>query len=489
MDDIESRPCDVNNISASAVTAKPELGAPLDAAPATWTPAEETAVRRKVDVTVIPMLMATFFAFQLDRANIGNALTDNFLHDVGITQDWLNVGQQLLAAGLILLEIPSNMVLYSIGPRIWITCQIIICILEAGFIPAGLYMLSQWYTESELSKRFATFYAGLILGQAVSGLLAYAILHLRGIGGLAGWQWLFLLEGIFTVLVGVLFGCFFPGTPSHPTTLTGLRYFSEREIFVLLQRKHLDGSCKDQHNKRIKFRIVMKSLANGKAWLHILASLCNAIPTSALAAYGPTIIGSFGFDALGANAMASVAQWISLVLTLTAGYIADRTGKRGLLVLVGAMMQMVFAITFRCLPDRSNAATKFGIMTMVLANCHWWTSVNASWLSIHTPSAQERSITLALLTMAINGSLLVGAQLFRSDDLPHYHRGWSIISGVLAFGFVCVTCLLVAYAVGDRRKRNNAGLSHVDEANRESKKSNGQSSQPRNGSRRRLYNV
>lgn len=89
--------------------------------------------------------------------------------------------------------------------------------LEAGFLPAGLYTLSQWYKNAELSRRFAIFFAGYLFGQAVNGLLAYAMsvspyhhvcgilhqlivisqllsLHMRGIGNLAGWQWLFLVS-------------------------------------------------------------------------------------------------------------------------------------------------------------------------------------------------------------------------------------------------------------------------------------------------------
>lgn len=65
-----------------------------------------------------------FFFLQLDRGNIGNALTDNFLKDVGITQFQYNIGQQLLSAGIVILEIPSNLMLYRFGPRIWISGQI-----------------------------------------------------------------------------------------------------------------------------------------------------------------------------------------------------------------------------------------------------------------------------------------------------------------------------------------------------------------------------
>ncbi|KAL6241070.1 hypothetical protein RBB50_011973 [Rhinocladiella similis] len=90
-----------------------------------WTEEEETRLRRRIDRLVMPLLMISFFALQLDRGNIGNALTDFFFRDVGITQNQFNVGQQLMSLGIVLLEIPSNYVLYRIGPSLWISGQII----------------------------------------------------------------------------------------------------------------------------------------------------------------------------------------------------------------------------------------------------------------------------------------------------------------------------------------------------------------------------
>lgn len=147
----------------------------------------------------MPLLTLVFFFLQLDRGNIGNALTDNFLVDVGITQYQYNIGQQLLSAGIVILEIPSNLLLYRFGPRIWISCQVmawglvatfqafqsglggyittrfLLGLCEAGFIPGGLYVLSTYYKKAETSKRFAIYFLGQNFGGAASGLLAYGM--------------------------------------------------------------------------------------------------------------------------------------------------------------------------------------------------------------------------------------------------------------------------------------------------------------------------
>jgi MFS family permease len=162
------------------------------------------------------------------------------MEDVGINQDQFNVGQQMLSLGIVLTEIPSNMILYRVGPGKWLTLQLflfgtvstfqafqkgyaafiltrfLLGITESGFIPGGLWTLSTWYTRSESAKRIIIFYFGNQLGQASSKLLAYGILHMRGVGGKPGWFWLFVLMGAFTLLSGLLFGFFLPDSFKNP---------------------------------------------------------------------------------------------------------------------------------------------------------------------------------------------------------------------------------------------------------------------------------
>jgi predicted MFS family arabinose efflux permease len=111
----------------------------------------------------MPILTLGFFCLQLDRGNIANAITDNMMEDVGIDQDQFNIGQQMLSLGIVLTEIPSNMILYRVGPGKWLTLQLflfgivstfqafqnnyasfiatrfLLGITESGFIPGGLW--------------------------------------------------------------------------------------------------------------------------------------------------------------------------------------------------------------------------------------------------------------------------------------------------------------------------------------------------------------
>lgn len=238
---------------------------------------------------------------ELDRGNIANAITDSFMEDVGINQDQFNVGQQMLSLGIVLFEIPSNMILYRVGPGKWLTLQLflfgivslfqsfqrgygafiatrfLLGITESGFIPGGLWTLSTWYTRPETAKRVMVFYFGNQFGQASSKLLAYGILHMRGVAGRPGWFWLFTLMGIFTIACGFIFGFALPDSFKNPhsTFLPGVRIFSEREIYILRTRVTMDDPMKGKKKKRIgrpAFKKVVSTFAHDSCDVSLLFS-------------------------------------------------------------------------------------------------------------------------------------------------------------------------------------------------------------------------
>lgn len=131
---------------------------------------------------------------------------------------------------------------------------------EAGFIPAGLYCLSLWYKRSETSKRFTIFYFGNLVAQGATSLLAYGILRMEGIAGRHGWQWMFILEGIFTVLCGVLLILFLPKDPSNPYPLSRISYFTAREREIMVKRVLLDDPSKEKRTHHVTLQQIKKTV-------------------------------------------------------------------------------------------------------------------------------------------------------------------------------------------------------------------------------------
>jgi MFS family permease len=303
----------------------------------------------RLDLIIMPLLTLGFFCLQLDRGNIANAITDNFMEDVGITQDQFNVGQQMLSLGIVLFEIPANMALYRVGPGKWLTLQLflfgtvstfqafqtnyasfiatrfLLGITESGFIPGGLWTLSTWYTRSETAKRVMIFYFGNQFGQASAKLLAYGILHMRGVGGKPGWFWLFALMGGFTILCGFVLGFFLPDSfkRPHPSFLPMWRMFTEREIYILRSRIHIDDPAKSRKKKRIGLTAFKKAFSNWRMWCHFAITLCNNGPQRAFDTYAPSIVRSFGFGALRSNAMAAVGLFIQIPVSFGFSWFSD----------------------------------------------------------------------------------------------------------------------------------------------------------------------
>lgn len=189
----------------------------------------------RVDVVLLPILALAFFALQLDRGNMSAALTSTITQDLKITTNHINIGQQLLSAGICITEIPSNMALQRFGPVRWLSFQILawglvatlqafvkgypaflatrllLGLLEGGFIPGqkpfkenlndiitdapgkgALFYLSSWYKKNETTLRVSLFFFGQMFSAATSSLISAGVLRLSGRGGLSGWQWIFL---------------------------------------------------------------------------------------------------------------------------------------------------------------------------------------------------------------------------------------------------------------------------------------------------------
>ncbi|KAF4973355.1 hypothetical protein FSARC_333 [Fusarium sarcochroum] len=450
-----------------------------------WTEEEEKKLVRKVDFLLMPLLILGFFALQLDRGNIGNALTDNFFQDVGITQNQFNVGQQLLSLGIILLEIPSNLVLYRVGPTLWIGGQIIawgfvatfqafqkglgpfmatrllLGLCEAGFIPAALFTMTRWYKRNEISRRYSWFFIGNMTAAAMTGIIAYGILHMRGVAGLAGWQWLFIIEGIFTILVGIAFLLTFPDQVIKPVSILKVRYFTERESQILYQRVLRDDPSKAQVGQHVTMKEIKSALTNWRLLPHIGFTICGLAPASAFGSYAPSLVVSFGFERLQSNALVSIGFWSLLVTNLLWGYASDKMGVRGPLVVLGFILGLGFNIGNRILVESTNSNLKFAMLTLSLAFAWPWHAVNGSWLSLNAKSPGERSITLAIHIMAANCSGIVGKQLFRSEDAPHYPQGFTIIVGLTAAGVVLSSIANLQYYFSNGRKLTRTGLKYT----------------------------
>ncbi|KAK3693209.1 inner membrane transporter yfaV [Podospora appendiculata] len=454
----------------------------------TWTEEEEARARRKIDLSVLPLLCLGLLVFQFDRMNLASALTDGFAEHAGIDQDTVNLGNQLLFLGTVALEIPSNMLLQKIGPRKWVSVQVLLfgfvgtmqifihnragyiasrlCLglAESGYIPGSIFTISTWYTKRERARRVAIFFIGMFGGNAVSPLLASGILKLGGKQGMAGWQWLFLIEGLFTFFVATLFFCLLPGSPEIPRPLIGrggVIRFNEGDRRILLERLDLDNGVPLQSGSEllprkpkahIPLSVVWKTVKQYRRWPHFVSTFCVFSTWSPLTTYTPSIIMSFGFDRINANALSAVGASLAPIIAFTFASISDFTNKRGLSVIAAQCCYLVALIVGR------------SVQPLVGTWGHWslWTAINAfavgyhpahnTWLQLNCHEAEERSISIAMWVMSANTGMMVGTWYFRANDkLSNYNTGLLIQICMVAVGIAFAILQEVIYLVHNRR--------------------------------------
>src|SRR6201982_1565480 len=182
---------------------------------------------RKVTLRLIPFLFLLYIVAWRDRVNVWFAALQ-MNADLGFSSAAFGFGSGVFFLGYCLFEVPSNLVLHRVGARRWISrimiswgaisatmmfvritptfylLRFLLGAAEAGFFPGMVYYLSHWYPEAQRARAIAAFMTAVPVSGVGGGPLSGALLSLNGVLGLAGWQWLFLVEGLPAILLGVI---------------------------------------------------------------------------------------------------------------------------------------------------------------------------------------------------------------------------------------------------------------------------------------------
>lgn len=180
---------------------------------------------------MMPILVLMLLVNNLDRTNVG-FVQDELQADVGISATAYGLGAGLFFIGYALFEVPSNMLLERFGARVWLTrimitwglvivamcfihnvttfytLRFLLGVAEAGFFPGAMLYITQWLPDASRGRATAIFLGGSAAAGIVTGPVTGALLELHGAGGVAGWRWMFGLEGVFSVVVGIVAGFF-----------------------------------------------------------------------------------------------------------------------------------------------------------------------------------------------------------------------------------------------------------------------------------------
>lgn len=211
--------------------------------PALRTDPVHARATRKTMLKLIPLLCLIYFMSYIDRTNVSMAKTQ-FETDIGLSAAAYGLGAGIFFISYAFLEIPSNLIMYKVGPRAWITrialtwgavtvlmmfvqgeysfyiLRFILGAAEAGLFPAMAYMVTVWFAQHQRASVMGYIYLAPTIALIIGGPLGGALMEMDDIAGLHGWQWMFIVEGLITMAIGVLLWFKLPSKPSDAKWLT-----------------------------------------------------------------------------------------------------------------------------------------------------------------------------------------------------------------------------------------------------------------------------
>ncbi len=323
--------------------------------PTPLTPDQQRQVLSKVTWRLIPLLFLCYVVAYVDRINVGFAKLQ--LREVlGVEESAFGsvygFGAGLFFIGYFLFELPSNLVLQRVGARMWIARIMIVWGIvsaammfiksvtvfyvmrfalgaaEAGFFPGVILYLTYWYPAQERARTVALFATAAVIAGIVGSPLSGLILQLNGAGGLAGWQWLFLLEGIPAVLMGIVVLLVLPDRPHKASWLS-----AEEKAWVQLRLDEAAGRSKVQVHHRLA-----DALTSGRVWLLALLYFLLNVGGYGYEMWLPSIIRGFAERSYAVIGLINAVPYlVAAVAMLLASRHSDKTGERRWHVAIGAM--------------------------------------------------------------------------------------------------------------------------------------------------------
>ncbi|KAI2602164.1 MFS general substrate transporter [Hypoxylon sp. NC1633] len=440
----------------------------------------ERALLRKLDLRLLPAVGILYLLSFLDRSNVGNARIEGLLGDVHITGNQYLTGLTLYFVGYVLFEIPCNIILKRTTPRVWlptltIAWGIVATLMgivhdlagffvsrfflgtESGLFPGVVFYFSMWYKRRERQYRISLFFSAASLAGAFGGILAYGIGRMRGVVWENGWRWIFILEGILTVLVAAAAYGFIHNYPDTS------KFLSEEERKFIHQR--LAADCDSTHDEIFTWDAVVEALRDPNCWLYGLGFHTMSLPLYTLSLFLPTIISNLGYTAATAQLLTVPPYAFAFVTTASIAILSERLGQRALFIGGSAIFA---AIGYAILLSNTDPIAKPGVsytgVFFSAGGIYPACALVLSWPAINVSGQTKRAVANAMQISIGNLGAVLGTQLYRATDGPRFIVGHSFALGYLLANAAVVTILGIRLRRENKRREGIAEeIKHVGE--------------------------
>ncbi|KAN0066161.1 hypothetical protein ACQY0O_000255 [Thecaphora frezii] len=476
------------------VTMQPAAAAPNNEA-------LEKRLKRKMDFQLVPLCLMLYLLSFLDRTNIGQARLNGLEESLNMSKDGKDyrIALTVLYIPYIIFEIPSNLVLKKIGPSIWIPFLLIawglvstlqgivqdktglyinrafLGLAEAGILPAIALYLTFFYKPHELNLRQALYFSGAALSGTFGGLLATAISNMDGLSGLDGWQWIFILEGIFTVVFGVF--CF-----RMPNDISGLYWLTSEERELARTRlmpapqvatSGAEGSAEkagadrdvtgairatavvdEQEKNEVTTSFVLRELrrtfTDPLVLLFAASGYAYATLLYSAAFFSPTIIKAMDrYTTVESQLLSCPPTAAAFIVSVAVAFASDRYKWRypfavGCIVLAIIGTSVCYTAT--------DPKVRYGGIVLLTCGCYSVPPIGISWMLNNTASHYKRAASIALYIVFTNSGGITSTWLFNNNEAPRFQRGFLVNLCLNCAAIVLVTVAEV-YMIWETKQR------------------------------------
>lgn len=400
---------------------------------------------RKVTLRLIPFLFILYIVAWLDRVNVGFAgLQMNA--DLGFSSAAFGFGSGVFFLGYCLFEVPSNLILHRVGARRWISrimiswgiisaammfvrtaptfyaLRFLLGAAEAGFFPGVVYYLSHWYPEGQRARAIAAFMTAVPVSGVIGGPLSGALLTLNGLFGLAGWQWLFLVEGVPAILLGVIVLFYLTDRPEAAHWLSP----AEKDWLVsrlAAERSPRDGKSLDG---------IFAALTNPTIWHLGIIFLFAAIGFYGYSFWAPLVVKSLtGSSDFGVGVILGGISAVTIIAMMLNSAHSDQTDERPLHV--AAALLISGAGFFGCALLRDPILALLFLALVPIGHCAaygpFW-SMPSRFLS-GAPAAAGIALVVTIANVGgLVGPTIIGAM---KDRFGTHGPAFMLLGGCAAF--------------------------------------------------------
>ncbi|KAL6354327.1 hypothetical protein LRP88_11655 [Fusarium phalaenopsidis] len=375
----------------------------------------------------------TYWFNYLDRNAITVARLDGLEEELNLTSTQYQTSVAILFVGYILGQVPSNMLITRLRPSIFMASfmalwavvstltaiakdfkgllltRFFLGVVEAPFYPGALYMLSMFYNRNEIATRISILFTANICGTAFAGLIAIGVFKMSGIAGLAGWRWLFILQGIITFIVSIVSIFILPDEPQNT------RWLSQEE-------RNLAASRIAEDTVRLKANTstwagLVEALRDPNLWVLIFVQHLH-LAASNFKNFFPTIVETLGFSRNVTLALTCppylVSGVISIAWAASSGHFNERVWH-----ITASKCVAVLGFVLAC--TTLNIGARYFAMCTFATGVYSANSIILGWVSTTCGQTREKkAISLAIVNTFASISAIYGPYLWPKSNAPRY---------------------------------------------------------------------